>query len=109
MLNKVEIATVEKILRTIQPGRYELRELFGDQWASVRRPRWYGAQFKRAVRAGHLPQVRWAGWKTNRHQAYEVFATRDLALAAPVVIPGLLRAAANSPSFRGRKANKNTA
>ena len=67
-----EIETVRAAIKGRKPGFYELSELLGDLWSIVLRQRWYGIQFRKAVLAGKIKGVRWAGQKSNKHHLYEL-------------------------------------
>ena len=69
MLDADDLATVAAVLRGRGPGRYVLRELYGDQW-QFQRPRWLGRRFKKSVLAGFVPGVRSVGQKSNKSQVY---------------------------------------
>jgi len=56
------------------PGRFRLREIYGDEWPSIFRPQRFGVLFKRAVVAGVIPGVRWIGRRSDKSQLYEVLA-----------------------------------
>jgi hypothetical protein len=72
-LSDEQLATTLEFARLREPGRYTLREIHGDQWQFVWRPRRYGVLFKRAVVAGTLAGIRWIGRKSNKSLLYEVF------------------------------------
>ena len=55
-----------------EPGLYNLKELFGEDWANVRRPRHLGRLFRAEVRRNEVPRVRWVGQRSDRSQEYEV-------------------------------------
>lgn len=55
-----------------QPGVYELKDLYGLKWSSISNPTVFGANFKEAVQANHLKNIRLSKPKTNNHQTYEL-------------------------------------
>ena len=61
-----------KAIKKRPAGLCTVRELHGEEWQGVRRPRAYGRWFKASVLNGDLPGVRWAGRKSNKSQLYEV-------------------------------------
>jgi hypothetical protein len=69
-----EIKTVLAAIKGKTPGLYEASELLDAIWSRVRRPRWYGIQFRKAVRVGKVPRVRCVGKKSNKHLLYELLA-----------------------------------
>jgi hypothetical protein len=63
-----------EIIKLRPPGRYTLREMYGEYWEMVVRARWYGVQFCWAV--GHQQikhNVRRVGKKSNGSVLYEIF------------------------------------
>lgn len=63
------LARIEKV----PVGFYTLPEMFGSDWESGRRPRNLGKLFRRAVRNGTVPRVRWIRKRSDRLHEYEVF------------------------------------
>lgn len=72
MLTEPEIATARAIVKDKPAGRYMLKELYGEVWQGIRRPRHHGRWFKFAVLGGALPRVRLVGRKSNNCLLYEV-------------------------------------
>ena len=55
-------------------GLYTLPEMYGEYWLMVRRQRWYGGKFSRAVEDREIAcRVRRAGTKSNNHALYEIY------------------------------------
>jgi hypothetical protein len=65
-LTEEQIATAVEFAQAREPGRYTLREIYGDQWQFVIRPRRLGRLFKRAVDSFAVPGIRWVGRKSNK-------------------------------------------
>ena len=59
----------QRIDRT-PPGQYTLRELFGDDWKGVRRPRALGKAVRTSVRHGDLPGMEYAHQGSDRSHVY---------------------------------------
>ena len=72
MSNKEALADAMKIVRKAAPGRYTLKQLYGDEWQWVYRPRYYGRWFRAAVRRDDLPGVRWVRKRSDKSHEYEV-------------------------------------
>ena len=53
------------------PGRHTAREIYGNVWASIPRPRRFGVLFKRAVDAGTVAGITRVGRRCSS-QLYEV-------------------------------------
>ena len=62
-----------ELARQRGPGRYTLKEIYGEQWQFVRQRTSLGKLIKQAVLSGGLPGVRWVGRKSNKSLLYEVF------------------------------------
>ena len=55
-------------------GLYTLPEMYREYWSMVRRQRWYGGQFSKAVEDREIRcRVRRAGTKSNNHAVYEIY------------------------------------
>ena len=65
-----------RIARDVKPGRYTLRELYGEEWQEVLRKRAYGKWFRESVRRGDLPRVRWVKKRSDKSHLYEVLPSR---------------------------------
>jgi hypothetical protein len=72
MLDKQQLAFAQKMVGNAPDGDYTLRELFGDEWTHVHRPRAYGKWFKASVTDQQLPSVTWIGRRSNRALVYSV-------------------------------------
>lgn len=48
-------------------GRYELSDIFADDWQSIDCPSVYGRQFRRAAASGRLKFIKPIGRKSNNH------------------------------------------
>ena len=73
-LTFAHLEAIRALARSRAPGRYTLKEIYGDQWQSVWRPQRFGRLFKLAVVAGALAGVRWVGRKSNKSLLYELLA-----------------------------------
>ena len=73
-LTVAHLEAIRAFARSRGPGRYTLKEIYGDQWQFVWRPRRFGRLFKLAVLAGALAGVRWVGRKSNKSLLYELLA-----------------------------------
>ena len=74
-LSPEDLATATRLARLRGAGRYTVKEIHGDHWEGMRRPRRYGVLFKRAVLAGELSGIRWVGRKSNKSQLYEILSS----------------------------------
>ena len=81
MLDEHQLATAKAIVRDTAPGRYSLKELYGDYWQEVRRPRAYGRWFRLSVLHEDLPGVRWARRRSNKSHEYDVLPRSKAAQA----------------------------
>ena len=54
------------------PGIYELKDIYANEWTSVRSPTKFGKSFKATVQASLLTNIRINSLKTNNHWTYTV-------------------------------------
>src|SRR5258708_3587724 len=71
-LNHEERATATRIIEATPPGRYRLRDLYGEEWELIHRPKAHGRWFRASVRAEALPRVRWLRKGSDKSHVYEV-------------------------------------
>lgn len=71
-LSADELAAAAKIIEATPPGVYRLRELYGDEWDNIYRPRAYGRWFRGSVLEGTFPPVRWVKKGSDKSHVYEV-------------------------------------
>lgn len=72
-----ELKETRKIFKNKASGRGTARELHGEDWWRILRPRRYGRLFRNSVENGLLPNVRLIGRKSNRSLFYEVSGPAD--------------------------------
>ncbi len=72
MLSTTELLQAQSLVRGLQPGRYELSQIYGPSWLSVTNPTNFGARFKASVIAGQLEFIELSEKKSNNHQTYEI-------------------------------------
>ena len=56
-LSPSDVATATELVRARGPGRWTVKELYGDGWQRMSRPRRFGVLFKRAVLGGALEGI----------------------------------------------------
>ena len=71
-LNSHELADAKRIIEAVSPGRYRVRDLYGEEWDDVSRPRSHGRSFSESVRAGALRGGRWVRKRSDKAHEYEV-------------------------------------
>ena len=69
-LNAKQIANARKLIDRMQPGEYELEQIYGSRWKSIDSPTTFGKRFKATVGAGLLDNIKIGGLKTNNHRTY---------------------------------------
>jgi hypothetical protein len=65
-----EIGRVQKLIKNIPPGVYELKKIFGNEWIYVPNPTEYGKIFKKTIEENLIPNVSIGEKKSNNHQTY---------------------------------------
>lgn len=71
-LDRRELADAMRIIAATSPGRYRLRDLYGDEWLGIRSPQDHGRSFSESLRAGASPGVRWVKKRSDKAHEYEV-------------------------------------
>ena len=73
-LTPEQLTEASHLARLRGAGTWTLKQIYGEEWALMRRIRRYGVLFKRAVRDGAVVGVRWIGTSSSKSALYEVTA-----------------------------------
>ena len=73
-LTPEQLTEASDLARLRGAGTWTLKQIYGEEWALMRRIRRYGVLFKRAVRDGAVVGVRWIGTSSSKSALYEVAA-----------------------------------
>lgn len=67
-----QIAIAQALINKRPPGLYELKEIFGSEWATIDNPTDYGTKFKYSVKNNLLKNITLDAKKSNNHQNYKI-------------------------------------
>ena len=76
-LSPKQIENAQKLINGLPSGEYELKQLYGSRWKSIRSPWLFGKLFKATVQAVKLQNIQLKSLKplkTNNHHTYVVGA-----------------------------------
>jgi hypothetical protein len=71
-LDELEVRCIQHLIRTKQPGKYTLRQLFAEHWYAVRSPRSFGRRVKRFVNDGVFPGLELRKRNASKSWVYEL-------------------------------------
>ncbi|WP_322469162.1 DUF1413 domain-containing protein [Hydrogenophaga sp. SNF1] len=72
MLTPDELAQAQRLIDAASPGIYEVKDLYGQEWAKVLSPTTFGKRFKQSVVGGQLKGIRYDSTRGDNHKLYEV-------------------------------------
>ena len=72
ILTDDELLITQEHINKKQSGTYELKEIFGKDWAHISSPTNYGARFKESVIRNILLNIELADKKSNNHHTYKI-------------------------------------
>lgn len=78
-LSQAEVDLVVELAQLKGPGRWTVKEIFGEAWEKENRKRRWGRLIKKAVDQDRIPGLAWVGQASNKSMLYEVAAPRELA------------------------------
>ncbi|MBU0967894.1 MAG: single-stranded DNA-binding protein [Proteobacteria bacterium] len=65
-----DIEKAQRLINDMQPGVYELKQIFGEEWKENNDPTHYGAIFKKLVENNRLTNISVGEKKSNNHLTY---------------------------------------
>ena len=72
MLSDIEFNHLKTLIEKIPPGKYKLKDLYGDKWMDMKSPTTFGKKFKNAVIARNFPTVTFENRDDENHSIYSV-------------------------------------
>lgn len=77
-LSQEELHEAQCLINSMSCGIYELKEIYGGQWAKVATHTTFGKKFKLSVDSNFLKNIQAVSKKSNNHWLYKIFFERKV-------------------------------
>jgi hypothetical protein len=71
-LTRDEIQDINARVALMKPGFYKAKDIFGDDWGSIKSPTSFGKKFRKSVLLNLISNVNFDRTQTDNHKSYGI-------------------------------------